>query len=205
MLSQLVERVGADRPIGDIAFDDVDALLRRGGGTVIGQGLLRTHTQDSAREADAFVHDAFPDFGNRVRCFAFDWAGRQFSVDPEPVDAPGSTGVLMFEPGTGDALQIPVDLGEFFREEIVEYSDAALAEGFFTAWRTSGGGAPCFTESVGYRTPLYLGGVDEISNLELTDTAVYWSLFGQLRLSTLRKPAGTPADSVTIDEAADSE
>jgi hypothetical protein len=110
----------------------------------------------------------------------------------------------MFEPGTGDALQIPVDLGAFFDEEIVEYSDAALAEGFFTAWRAAGGGTPSFTESVGYRTPLYLGGVDDISNLELTDTAVYWGLFGQLRLSTLRMPAGAQVNSVSIDEAADS-
>lgn len=201
VLNQLVARVGANRPTGAIAFDDVDVLLRTGGGVVIGNGLLRVHTVESARQADTFVRDAYPEFGSGVRCFAFDWAGRQFSIDLRSPDDSGSATISMFEPGTGEALQIPVGLGEFFHEEIVDYSDAALAEGLFAAWRASGGSTPTFTESVGYRIPLYLGGVDEVSNLELTDTAVYWALFGQLRVSTRGLPAGTRIDSVSTNEA----
>jgi hypothetical protein len=68
-----------------------------------------------------------------------------------------SATILMFEPGSGEALEIPVGLGDFFNEEIVAYSDAALAEEFFDQWRAAGGPAPTFTESVGYRTPLFSG------------------------------------------------
>jgi hypothetical protein len=33
---------------------------------------------------------------------------------------------------------------------------------------------------VGYKVPLFLGGEDEISNLDELDMEVYWSIIGQL-------------------------
>ncbi len=198
MLDQLVARVGSDRPIDALEFHSVEALVRTGGGTSIGNGLLRIHAADSARVADAFVRAAFPDFANRVGCFAFDWLGRQFSVDPASMRS-RSASVLMCEPGTGQALDIPVELGEFFHREIVDYPDDALAESFFNEWTASGGRAPSFVESVGYRTPLFLGGTDDIANLELVDTAVYWDVVGQMRAETTTRPCGTQIGSVTID------
>ncbi|MGN6218880.1 MAG: hypothetical protein ACTHNQ_05205 [Microbacterium sp.] len=200
MLDQLIARVGSDRPVNLLELQDVDALLRTGGGTSIGNGLLRLHTGYSAQAADIFVRAAFPEFSRRVRCFAFDWLGRQFSIDLESADDSHSGVILMLEPGTGEVLTIPVVLSEFFHEEIVDYPDAALAESFFMEWKASGGRAPAFTESVGYRTPLFLGGVDEVSNLELTDTAVYWDVVGQIRIRASELPAGTRIGTVTIDD-----
>jgi len=200
VLDQLIERVGSDRPIRSTDFGEIGSFLLADGGISIGNGLLRIHSVDSAQAADGFVREAFPDFHHRVRCFAFDWLGRQFSLDSASADGPRSATILMFEAGTGEALEIPVRLNEFFQHEIVDYSDAALAETAFTAWQASGGAAPAFTESIGYRTPLFLGGLDEISNLELTDTAEYWGIFGQLLVRAIGLPPGTRIDAVTIEK-----
>ncbi|WP_431278627.1 T6SS immunity protein Tdi1 domain-containing protein [Leifsonia poae] len=41
-----------------------------------------------------------------------------------------------------------------------------------------------FDECVGYEVPLFLGGGDEIDNLQVADMEVYWTLTGQLRVAT---------------------
>ena len=150
------------------------------GGAVFGSGLLRVHTVDSAREADTHVAAGFTEFVGQVRCFAFDWLGRQFSVDTTRGE-PDDPGILMFEPGTAEALEIPTTLSRFFDEELVDSADAALALEFFSEWLESGGSAPAFSECVGYRTPLFLGGADDISNLEILDMGVYLHIMSELR------------------------
>ena len=90
----------------------------------------------------------------------------------------------MFEPGTGEILEIPVPFALIHDEELVDYSNEALASEFFASYLASGGEAPDLRQCVGYRTPLFLGGEDDLPNLELIDTDVYWHLVGQLILRT---------------------
>ena len=47
--------------------------------------------------------------------------------------------------------------------------------------------------------PLFLGGRDEIHNLELVDMDVYWSICGQLRLGTRKLPEGTTIQQVSYE------
>ena len=77
-----------------------------------------------------FVSDAFPGLRTRVSCFAFDWLGRQFATDSEG-GAWSDHEVVMLEPGTGQALEIPVPFSRFHDEERVDYTEAALALSFF--------------------------------------------------------------------------
>jgi len=76
-----------------------------------------------------------------------------------------------------------VNLTEFHEDELVQEAHAALAEPFYREWRAeSGDDVPLGPgECVGYRVPLFLGGKDEVDNLERTDAEVYWSLTGQMR------------------------
>jgi hypothetical protein len=156
------------------------------------------HTFDSAREANAHIAAGFTEFVARIRCFAFDWLGRQFSVD-ETRGEPGDPGVLMFEPGTAQALEIPTTLSRFFDEELVDHANAALAVEFYSEWMNSGGSAPAFSECVGYRTPLFLGGADDVSNLEVLDMSVYLHLMSELRQGTRELPPGAQIDGLAID------
>ena len=80
---------------------------------------------------------------------------------------------------------------------ICRVSNEALASEFFASYLASGGQAPEFIQCVGYRTPLFLGGEDDLPNLELGDTDVYWHLAGQLILRTKGLAPGTRIDSVT--------
>jgi hypothetical protein len=94
----------------------------------------------------------------------------------------------MFEPGTGEALEIPCGIEGFHDQELVEHREEALAAKFHAAWLASGGRPPNCEECVGYKKPLFLGGKDVISNLEVQNLDVYWTLAAQL----IRKAKGLP-------------
>jgi type VI secretion system (T6SS) immunity protein Tdi1 len=98
----------------------------------------------------------------------------------------------MFEPGTGEALEIPSNIQTFHDGELIECADAALAIDFHQRWLANGGAEPAYAQCVGYRKPLFLGGTDELENLELSDLDVYWHLMGQLIAKTKGLPLGTP-------------
>jgi hypothetical protein len=110
--------------------------------------------------------------------------------------------VMMLEPGTGEALEIPSGFVSFHDEEFVDYRNEALASEFFASWATANPGAVPLqaSECVGYRVPLFLGGRDTVDNLEVTDFDVYWTITGQLSIQARNLPAGTPIQGVTIDE-----
>jgi hypothetical protein len=151
-------------------------------GTTLANGLYRLHTASSAAMADLMVLEAFPEFAGRVECFGFDWLGRQFSLD-RTRGVSGDPDVLLFDVGAGEALEIPVAFSRLHDEELVDYSDAALASHFFAEWFQSHPEPIAFDACVGYRVPLFMGGGDTLPNLEISDLDVYWSLTGQLRLA----------------------
>lgn len=123
----------------------------------------------------------------RYQPFGFDWLGRQF-VHPTR-DARGP--ILMLEPGTGDALEIPGSLWAFHTEAMAEDAEALVAQGFFRDWMAAGGRPLEHHEAVGYRVPLFPGGPDEIDNLEISDIDVYWSISAQLIAQTRGLAPGT--------------
>ncbi len=166
-------------------------LVDRFGGASFERGLYRVVRASDVGEWNARVAVAFPEFGGRITCFGFDWLGRVFAVDPKRSES-GQPGVVMFELGTGEALEIPCNIGSFHDEELIEYGDAALASDFHKRWLANGGAAPQYGQCVGYKKPLFLGGADELGNLEMSDIDVYWHLMGQLVLKAKGLPPGTP-------------
>ena len=108
-----------------------------------------------------------------------DWLGRIFAADASRSEG-GHSGVSMFQPGTGEVLEIPCDVDMFHQSELIEYCEEALAESFYRSWISSGGGLPAVDQCVGYKIPLFLGGVDDVQNLELCDLDVYWTISEQL-------------------------
>ncbi|MEV4604955.1 T6SS immunity protein Tdi1 domain-containing protein [Amycolatopsis sp. NPDC049253] len=167
-------------------------------GATFGGGLYRVHDHTSGAQALTLIAEAFSEYATRVCPFGYDWLGRQFAVDSgRTVD--GQPQVLLLEPGTGEALEIPLPFAAFHDEELVEYADAALATGFFDSWSAvNSDSVPLRRDQcVGYRVPLFLGGQDMIENLEVSDLEVYWSICGQLRRAALSLPPGTAINEVT--------
>lgn len=159
---------------------DAKEFLRKFEGNTFAGGLYRIHKLDEIEKWDEIVTEAYPEFRGRIHCFGYDWLGRQFAIDKKRVknDKPL---ILMFEPGTADVLEIPCDFEEFHELEIPEYHDACLASSFYKQWREEVDNRDIEkSKCVGYKVPLFLGGTDDVSNLELSDIDVYWTICSEL-------------------------
>jgi hypothetical protein len=182
-------------------IDDAPSILKglfeTYGGTTFEGGLYRVHDVASSRDASEAAAFAFPALKAPLLCFGFDWLGRQFALDFERGSAENPE-VVLLEPGTGEALEVPVAFSDFHDYALFRYRDSCLLPEFFEDWRAEGGPAPEFNQCIGYKTPLFLGGSDDESNLELTDIDVYWAITGQLIVATRDLPDGTSVSSLGI-------
>lgn len=172
-------------------------FLQNFSGCTFGDGLYRIHRVEEINKWNSIVCSVFPELSRDIICFAYDWLGRHFALDfrrkehNEPM-------ILMLEPGTGEALEIPATFIGFHEEELIEYQDAALAAKFFSQWKEKNRHRLLPNECVGYRVPLFLGGNDYIENLEVNDIGVYWEICAQLLNKTRDLPPGTTIKDVTI-------
>ena len=184
---------------GSERVETVDELFTRFGRSTFDGGLYRVHDAVSSLKFSALVTEAFPEMSVSLTCFGFDWLGRQFAVDQRERDKPDAE-ILMFIPGTGDALDIPVPFSTFHHEGLNEFAEGALAISYYAEWRTISQSDLFFDQCAGYRIPLFLGGADEVGNLETTDMDVYWSLMSQLRQSTQVLEPGTGIKDVELND-----
>ncbi len=165
-------------------------------GVTYGNGVYRIHDGRSARVVTPIVLAAFPRYAQHVSLFGVDWLGRQFAIDAHrgPTEDPE---ILIFEPGTGEVLEVPVRFS-VFHDRLWELREPALAYSFFEAWSVGHAfDLPLrLDQCVGYDRPLYLGGTDDLSNLSLLDTEVYWTLSGQLLAEARGLPPGARIGAV---------
>lgn len=154
-------------------------LIRQFGGVSFDNAVYRIHcTQDILTWTKA-VETVLPKYTGRTVCFAFDWLGRHLALD-KGKQTDDQMNILLLEPGTGEALNIPVSFADFHNIELVQYRNDVLASNFYADWLGNGGSPPEHDQCVGYKVPLFLNGEDVVGNLETSDMDVYWSLCGQL-------------------------
>jgi hypothetical protein len=158
---------------------ELKRFFLRYGGKSFNQGVYRIFTSRRGMYFSTMVGSAFARDPKELLCFGSDWLGRIFALDAKRV-VDGAAGVVMYEPGTGQALDIPCNLSTFHNSELVEFSDAALAIGFFKQWLDAGGAVPTSAQCVTYKKLLFLGGQDDLNNLVLGDMAVYWGIASQI-------------------------
>lgn len=188
-----------DKPIPTSEVDPgLSQFLSRFGGRSFGGGIYRVIRGEAVSDWGRTVASAFPAFDQRIMCFAYDWLGRVFALDVARIED-GRPGVVMFEPGTGEAFELPCNLTTFHEVELILHQEEALALSFKKKWLDFGGMNPSYDECIGYKVPLFLGGKDTIDNLHRTDLDVYWSLAVQLIEKTRGLPPGTSIESVRID------
>src|SRR5438067_13341131 len=89
-------------PSANTSDADLRELFRAFGGTSFNGGIYRVLCSEEADKWEALVSQAFPSFNGRTSCFAFDWLGRLFALDPARHSS-NKPAVVMFEPGTGQA------------------------------------------------------------------------------------------------------
>lgn len=162
-------------------------------------GAYRLHRTEDVEKFTALAAEAFPDLTKRITCFASDWTGDQFATDEARL-VNGERQILLLEPGTGEALLIPAGLDTFHNGILIKEPDAVAGVSFFKQWIAAGGAVPEYGQCIGYKKPLFLGGKDQVGNLEITDFEVYWTLTAQILEQVRGLPIGTRIGSVSITE-----
>jgi hypothetical protein len=123
------------RPWGNTGLLKVptyEEFANRFAGLSFNGGLYRVHDDTSGPHGLDSLRGCFPDFASRAIPFAFDWLGRQFAVDRGRTEQ-GEPLVMVFDPGAGQALEIPFGLAAFHLE-LDTLREPALAESFFLEW-----------------------------------------------------------------------
>lgn len=174
-------------------------LLNNFQGYSFGKGIYRLHRFENIEKWNELLFDIFPKFKNKIQCFGYDWLGRQFTIDITRI-IDGEPQILMFEPGTGEVLEIPCNFIQFHNDEIVNYNESCLASEFFNCWMNINKINLDAKECVAYKIPLFLGGQDTVDNLEQSDMEVYWEICGRLIQKTKNLPYGTKINIIGISE-----
>lgn len=181
--------VPTSSPCGERQLDPVFGELA---GASFGGGLYRVHTLDAAYDFTEQAEALFPELEGRLACFGYDWLGRQFALDRQRRQGKKHL-VLLLDPATAEALEIPATVASLHTEELVHNAEAALALDFYADWREATGDDDFLEphECVAYDVPLFLGGEDDVTQLGRIDMAAYWSVATGLRQGTLRLRRGT--------------
>ena len=90
---------------------------------------------------------------------------------------------------------------DFHNSELVDQRAAVVASTFFNEWLAANPDAlPLGPDRcVGYRVPLFLGGRDELANLEETDLGSDLSLSAQLLAQTRGSAPGTSISRIRVE------
>lgn len=177
---------------------DLKELMNQLGGQSFNQGLYRIISPERIVYWNEMVALGYPNHKNKINCFGMDWLGRIFALSAGRL-VENKSGIVLFEPGTAQVLNIPCNLESFHETGLRDYYDAALAASFHKEWLSKGGTVPNIRQCIGYKVPLYLGGGDNVSNLELSDLEVYWGIAAQLMNKTRGLPAGAKVNIKKID------
>jgi hypothetical protein len=156
----------------------INDFLSRFGGQSFNKGIYRVFSPSDISRWNEIVTDMFPVFLNKINVFGYDWLGRVFAVMYDNIQSEEE--ILLFEPGTGEVLEIPCDISTFHNDEIINSSDACLAQSFFSLWLEKNYQLLKMNQCAGYKKMLFLGGEDIVENLEVSDMDVYWTICCQV-------------------------
>ncbi|MBS1500495.1 MAG: DUF1851 domain-containing protein [Bacteroidetes bacterium] len=162
-------------------------LLEEYGGTTFDNGLFRIHNEGSFYYWTKLTFEYFKKFKGSALVFGFDWVGRQFALSEDG----NKSIILMFDPATAEAFELEASLEDFFNIDLAEGKEDLLEEKKFRSFKRSMAADLQFDHCVGFIKPLFLGGQDDIANLENTDMEVYWELNYQIYCQTKDLPPGT--------------
>ena len=179
--------------------EDLRASVATFGGKSFNRGIYRAFTPKEILEYTEIAGRLYNKLPGRVTVFGCDWLGRLFAVDTDGlVDRQALVLLLETERGKGIAIDLPVV--EFYNQVLVEDADEVLAKPFFEEWRRETNLDIGIDECVGYKVPVFLGGEDELANLEVSDRAVYTEMLAQLRAKVRNMKEGQKVGQVTVKD-----
>ena len=163
-------------------------------GCTIYYGLFRFHSFGSSFYWTEIVTEYFKNYKNKLYCFGFDWVGRNYAKDLL------NDTIYLIDSAIGKVLtleNVPIDM--FLNEDLVEYRNETLNTEYFNKL-ISKDNPLMFQKCMGFKTPLFLGGKDEINNYELIDMEVYWEIDYQLYCKVNNLPEDTLINKIKLKD-----
>ncbi len=130
--------------------------------------------------------------------FATDWMGRLFLLLAKVQRSDGETAIGLLVPSTGESIVLDYSFGVFLGEALTTDWRNLLEADRLDEWRAAGNSAPHFDQVVEPKRRLFLGGSDEICEVEISPLVVAVSLCGQMWAKVKDLPPGTPITGVSI-------
>ncbi|WP_269541330.1 hypothetical protein [Cerasicoccus fimbriatus] len=156
-------------PAVDQHFMECIALL---GGKSYNYGLYQVFDEEGVLKETSILWEIIPKSRDRATAFGCDWLGRYFAIDADRMED-GLPLVLMVESDERVVYEVPLSVVNFHNQELVDDPENTLALSYFKAWRNIAERDLELSECLGYKIPLYLGGSDDESNLEIVDRETY--------------------------------
>lgn len=150
--------------------EEVKSFFQVYAGCTFGEGIYRVLRGDEIEAWNAMVLGIFSQFKGVIECFATDWMGRIFAWDFD------RNKVILLDPGFGEALKIPCNFIELHNQEFVDYPNESLSKNLYDEYLQRFKSIVSRDQCVGYKISPFLGGKDNLDNMEVTDLEVYWSI-----------------------------
>jgi hypothetical protein len=162
-------------------------------GRSFNSGLVRFHDSVSGPLYRGHMLTAFPELAQLgIDVLAFDWMGRQV------LTRAGTETLLLADPAIGEVGEF-FEVGEFSQALRIDAASRAFEGELYAAWRAAVGAGErpiAFTDGVQYAVPLFLGGEASVTNLDLIDLDVMWTITAQL---IQRARDAQPGDAFRIE------
>jgi hypothetical protein len=171
----------------------IKVIIDQFNGFSFNRGIFRICNNTNTSLFTELAEEYFPKLKNKIKVFAFDWLGRFFALETKKVNS-----ILLIEPGAGDALEIPSNIDNFFNSILIQNENEALAKSFYSEWLETNNNDLHYSDCIGYKIPLFLGGEDEVTNLETINTEVYFSICSQLWNKTRQLNKGQTINNISI-------
>jgi hypothetical protein len=179
--------------------EDFVFCMSRLGGKTFNDGIYRFYRWDQIQRATEVVKSVFVATEGPINIFAADWLGRQFGVN-SGVRVHDKPTVDCFDLAGPDSFHTDQSIIDFHNKALAEKAHAALAEKFYERWKMGYKQPLTADVCAGYRVPLFLGGEDDVHNLEVVDMDVYLELCSQLWNRVKGLPDGTPIRDILIGD-----
>ena len=180
---QFLERFPPDNKLSPPNFAstpdaDLNILLSKYGGSPFGQNIFQLLTSEQRSLLDDSYANLINRKEERYTWFGRNWMGNLFGI----FESKNSTKIVMLEFGGGEVFEVADDLPSFFANMTnwPDEDNGYLNPLFFKKWMNMSQKALRKEECAGYVTPLFLGGVDDETNLERINVEVYWTIMIQL-------------------------
>lgn len=152
-----------------------DYFMNLYNGKDFGSGIYRVFSFNELEKWEKYVDETFSTFRGHFKLFGYDWLGRCFGIYLQNTDY-----ILLFDVGLNKVFTIPHNIVSFHNVEIPQNHEFPLISTMFSEWHNVNRDDLKHSDCVGYIVPPFLSGLDELSNMEVSDMDVYWGILGQI-------------------------